>query len=100
MRLGEFIEARIEPILAEWESFASTLLPAAARLDSEALRDHAKAMLEAIAEDLSREQSAEAEILKSKGLAPSVEGAPRTAAQRHASLRARDGFDINQMAAE
>jgi hypothetical protein len=47
-----------------------------------------------------REQSAEAEILKSKGLTPSVEGAPRTAAQRHASLPARDGFDINQMAAE
>lgn len=100
MRLGEFIAARLEPILAEWESFASTLLPAAARLDSEALRDHARAMLEAIADDLKREQSAEAGILKSKGLAPRVEGAPPTAAQSHASLRARDGFDINQMAAE
>ncbi len=100
MRLADFILARLEPILAEWESFAATLLPAAANLDGEALRDHAKAMLEAIAEDLSHEQSREAQQLKSKGLAPIVDGAPPTAAQTHATLRARDGFDINQLTAE
>jgi hypothetical protein len=62
MRLADFILARLEPILVEWEAFAATLLPAAARMDSEALRDHAKAMLEAIATDLSLEQSSEAQV--------------------------------------
>lgn len=100
MRLGEFILARLEPILVEWEGFASTLLPAAARLDSLALRDHARLMLEAIADDLSRDQSAEAQVLKSKGLARAVDGAPRTAAQEHATLRAHDGFNIQQVTAE
>ena len=100
MRLGDFILHRLEPILAEWESFAASLQPAASHLDGEALRDHAEAMLRAIALDMSTEQSDEAQALKSKGLAPTVEGAPVTAAQSHASLRARDGFDINQMASE
>ena len=100
MRLAEFILARLEPILVEWEAFAATLLPAATHLDSETLRDHAKAMLEAIAKDLSQEQSSEAQELKSKGLAPRIDSAPATAAQNHATSRARDGFDINQMAAE
>ena len=100
MRLAEFILARLEPILVEWEAFAATLLPVAAHLDREALRDHAKAMLEAIATDLSQEQSSEAQELKSKGLAPRIDGAPTTAAQSHATLRARDGFDVNQMTSE
>jgi signal transduction histidine kinase len=100
MRLGAFILHRLEPILAEWETFAATLLPAASHLNSEALRDHAEAMLKAIALDMSTEQSGEAQALKSKGLAPSIDGAPRTAAQSHATLRARDGFDINQMTSE
>jgi len=100
MRLGEFILHRLEPILAEWEAFAATLLPAASHLNSEALRDHAEAMLKAIALDMSTEQSGEAQALKSKGLAPRIDGASRTAAQSHATLRARDGFDLNQMTSE
>lgn len=100
MRLGVFILDRLEPILADWEAFAATLLPAASQLDSAGLRDHAEAMLRAIALDMSTEQSGEAQAAKSKGLAPSIDGAPRTAAQSHATLRARDGFDINQMTSE
>jgi signal transduction histidine kinase len=37
---------------------------------------------------------------KAKGRAPTEAGAPETAAQTHAVLRARDGFDINQLVAE
>jgi signal transduction histidine kinase len=100
VRLAQFILASLNPILTEWEAFAGTLLPAAGRLDSEGLRDHAEAMLRAIALDLASEQSEQVQLLKSQGLAPEVAGAPRTAAQTHATLRARDGFDINQMTAE
>ena len=100
MRLGNFIAAHMEPILKEWDAFAATLQPAAGRLDSSELRDHAKAMLDAIVLDLAQYQSAEEQKLKSQGLAPEAPGELPTAAQTHATLRARDGFDINQMAAE
>jgi signal transduction histidine kinase len=100
MRLADFILHEMEAILAEWEAFAATLLPAASGLDSLALRDHAKHILEAVAKDLNAPQTREAQSEKSKGRAPRVEGAPETAAQTHAVLRARGGFDINQLVAE
>jgi signal transduction histidine kinase len=100
MRLAEFILRDMEAILSEWEVFAATLLPAATGLDSLALRDHAQHILEAVAKDLSTPQTREAQSEKSKGRAPKVERAPETAAQTHAVLRARGGFDINQLVAE
>jgi signal transduction histidine kinase len=100
MRLADFILSNMETILGEWEEFAATLLPAAAGMTSLALRDHAKQILEAVANDLSTPQTKEAEAEKSKGRAPKLAGASETAAQTHAMLRARSGFDINQLAAE
>jgi signal transduction histidine kinase len=100
MRFAEFIRRNMEAILAEWEAFATTLLPAAAGMTSLALRDHAQQILEAVAKDLTTLQTREARSEKSKGRAPEVVGAPETAAQTHAVLRARSGFDINQLVAE
>lgn len=100
MRLAEFILQDMEAILAQWEEFAATLLPAAASLSSLALRDHAQNILEAVAKDLSNSQTRDAQSEKSKGRAPRVDGAPETAAQTHAVLRARSGFDIIQLVAE
>lgn len=100
MRLAEFILQHMRAIVKEWEAFAGTLLPAATGLDSLALRDHAQQILEAIAADLSTPQTREAQSEKSKGRAPAIAGAPETAAQTHAVLRARGGFDIIQLVAE
>ncbi|CAB3802952.1 sensor histidine kinase [Pararobbsia alpina] len=100
MRLADFILRDMESILAQWEAFAGTLLPAAAHMRSLALRDHAEQILEAVAKDLSTPQTREAQTAKSRGQAPKLAGAPETAAQTHALLRARGGFDINQLAAE
>ncbi len=100
MRLADFIRHNSETILAEWEAFAATLLPAASGMTSLALRDHAKPILEAVAKDLSMPQTKEAQSEKSKGRATKLLGAPETAAETHAVLRARSGFDINQLAAE
>jgi signal transduction histidine kinase len=100
MRLAHFILRDMEHILVEWEAFASSLLPAAADMTSLALRDHAKQILQAVAKDLSTPQTKEAQIDKSWGRAPKVVGATETAAQTHAVLRARGGFDINQLASE
>jgi len=100
MRLADFILDNMETILEEWEAFAATLLPAAAGMTSLALRDDAKQILEAVAKDLSTPQTKEAQDEKSKGRASQLTDAPETAAQTHAVLRARSGFDINQLAAE
>ena len=100
MRLAEFILHDMEAILANWEAFAATLLPAAEAMTPLALRDHAQHILEAVAKDLTIPQTREAQSEKSKGRAPAVTGAPETAAQTHAVLRARSGFDINQLVAE
>jgi signal transduction histidine kinase len=99
MRLADFILRDMEAIVAQWEAFAATL-PAAAHLEASALRDHAPQILTAVAQDLTTAQTREAQRKKSMGQAPKLIDAPATAAQTHALLRARSGFDINQLAAE
>ena len=100
MRLADFIVNRMEAILAEWEAFATTLLPGAGSMTSLALRDHAQSILEAVAKDLTTPQTREAQSEKSKGRVPEVLGAEETAAKTHGLLRATSGFDINQLVAE
>ena len=100
MRMAEFILTGMENILTEWESFAATLLPAASRMTPLALRDHARQILEAVAKDLQTDQTKQAQTDKSQGKASPLPGAPETAAQTHALLRAKSGFDINQLVAE
>lgn len=100
MRLADFILSDMEHIVAEWEAFAATRLPAARRMSALALRDHAEPILRAVAADLRTPQTAAEQIGKSRGEAPVIEGAPATAAQTHGLLRAQSGFDINQMASE
>ncbi len=100
MTLADFIERNRETILAEWVAFAGTMLPAADDMVASELRDHAPKILEAISKDLRSRQSREAQYEKSQGRAPVVEDAPDTAAEIHAVLRARSGFDINQLVAE
>jgi signal transduction histidine kinase len=57
MRLADFIERDTEAILREWETFAAAQLPAAADMDSLALRDHAAQLLRAIVKDISSPQN-------------------------------------------
>ena len=100
MRLADFILRDMESILIEWEAFAATLFPASADPGRLVLRDHAQQILEAVARDLSTSQTRRAQAEKSKGRARKLTGAPETAAETHAVLRAKSGFDINQLAAE
>ena len=57
-------------------------------------------ILEAFASDLRTDQSDEQELKKSLGLASSAGDGKATAAQTHALLRAKAGFDIIQMVSE
>jgi signal transduction histidine kinase len=94
-----FIIDHLDEIVAEWESFATTVSPASATMDPSALRDHAKQMLQAIAKDIETWQSARQRDLKSKGLGP-VLTEVETAAETHGSLRHMAGFDLTEVVAE
>jgi signal transduction histidine kinase len=100
MRLVDFIADHMESILVEWEAFAATRTPAAEDMSLLELRDHAAHILEAITKDLANAQDAHSQWEKSLGRALVPPDAPETAAQTHAVLRSRSGFDINQLVAE
>ena len=48
MRLADFIATNLEPILAEWEAFARTHIPAGEAMDVAGLRDHAADILKTV----------------------------------------------------
>jgi signal transduction histidine kinase len=100
LRLADFITRDMENILVHWQAFAATCLPAAASMTPLALRDHSEAILQAVAKDLSTAQTRDVQAAKSQGLIVPPAGAPETAAQAHAVLRAKCGFDIDQLASE
>lgn len=100
MTLADFLERHTTSILAEWEAFARTCMPAAGYMSDLELRDHAREILHAIAADLRQPQTPLQQRAKSQGLAPVVLNAAETMAQTHAILRARSGFDIRQLVSE
>ncbi|HEX9960139.1 MAG TPA: sensor histidine kinase [Pyrinomonadaceae bacterium] len=99
MKLSKFIIENMEAILTEWESFAKTILPAAETMDSPALRDHAKQILEAVAKDIETSQTDRQQSDKSKDLAP-VPAGRESAATTHGALRHLAGFDLKQLGSE
>jgi signal transduction histidine kinase len=98
-RLSHFLRDKVEPILAEWETFARSL-PGGGAMNVAALRDHAKEMLIAIAADLERPQSDRAQDEKARGGSDAATARDTTAAQEHGTGRAGSGFTIGQMVAE
>jgi len=99
MKLYEFINANIEEIITEWETFAHTLTPAAETMSDGALRDHAKEILRAIVLDIETTQNPVQQAEKSKGLAAD-EGDPHSAASVHGALRQASSFSLLQLSAE
>jgi signal transduction histidine kinase len=98
MRLATFIRSNIEQISADWELFAATLLPEE-EFSASVLRDGIVDMLNEIAIDMDRAQSAEQQQGKS-------EGNPRRyqhiedAAERHALARVKMGLSSRQVISE
>ena len=86
LQLSGFIEQHMDEIVAEWESFACTLLPAAATTSALALRDHARPILRAIAREIDSGQ-------------PGTAG-EETAATAHGALWHLSGFNLLQLGAE
>lgn len=97
MRLADFIRAEIEPILQDWEAFAKTLL-SAKHMSKSGLRDHAKDMLLAIADDLDTPQSETEQVAKSKGHESVDDG--ETWAEVHGGDRHISGFSVMETVSE
>lgn len=69
-------------------------------MDVGALRDHAKGMLTAIADDLDDPQTLEEQTGKAHGESDASADTVPTAAQEHGAGRAESGFTVGQMVAE
>jgi len=101
MRLHEFITANVEALLDDWERYA-VQIPAAREMNKEELRDHAREMLETIAKDLTTPQSADEQQKKSEGAGQGKgnEAKSESAAQKHASVRMKAGFTVEDLISE
>lgn len=102
MRLAEFILANIEPILAEWEAFARSLLPGAT-MTIVALRDDAGSILKATARDMQNRQTLEQQESKSKGdggAATVASDRLDNASELHGAERVGSGFHITDVVSE
>lgn len=100
MKLSEFLTLEAEAILVAWDEFAATVSHQGLVLDKQALRDHAAEILQTIARDMERPQTAAQQLEKSKGLRDSVTSSPDTAAETHADTRMISGFAIDAMITE
>lgn len=94
MKLARFIQTRMEQLLDDWEAAAVEIAPEMEGEDSRALRDHARQMLEFIAEDLLIPQSKQESARKALGKAKSY---PSAAGQGHGTGRLDQGMSILQL---
>lgn len=99
MNLSKYIIENLEAILQEWENFAKTKFPVNEQDNIRQLRDHAKAMLLKIADDLDHQQSSLEQVQKSKGEAHTI-SQQDSAATLHGADRMEAGLDINDVIAE
>ncbi|BCX65932.1 MULTISPECIES: sensor histidine kinase [Pseudomonas] len=100
MRLPDFITQQADRIVDEWEQFAKTITPSAEYMDRVALRDHAKAILLAAAQDMTKPQSANEQMAKARGDGPEKTPSLDEAGASHGELRHTVGFDLVQMTSE
>jgi signal transduction histidine kinase len=99
MKLHAFIQDNLDAIVDEWETFASTILPAANTMSDLALRDHAREILVAIVKDMQASQT-ELERRTRSRQAPFAPSAAQTMAAAHGALRHAAGFDLGQVVSE
>jgi signal transduction histidine kinase len=99
MKISKFITQNMEEILVEWEAFAATFGAAAAKMSTEELRDHAKQILQFVAQDVQIEETAHEIEAKSHGLGASL-GSDLTASSIHGRMRFASGFTLSQLIAE
>jgi signal transduction histidine kinase len=98
MRLSSFIRQKSESIIAEWENFARTLVPASSDMSPLSLRNHISYILAFIADDIDSLQTDAEQFTKSRGEKPKASS--NSVAETHAALRQAGGFNLDQMVSE
>ncbi|MET3900296.1 signal transduction histidine kinase [Devosia sp. UYZn731] len=98
MRLSAFIRGNSQAIIAEWESFARSLVPAADGMTPLSLRNHISFILDFIADDIDTVQTDTEQVDKSRGKKP--KSPMDSVAEIHAALRQAGGFNLDQMVSE
>jgi signal transduction histidine kinase len=98
MRLSAFIRQHSKEIIAEWETFAGTLVPASEGMTPLSLRNHISYILAFIADDIDSAQTDSEQVKKSHGEKP--KDAMVSVAEIHAALRQAGGFNLDQMVSE
>jgi signal transduction histidine kinase len=99
MRLSDFIRAHSEEIAKEWEAFARTCSPAAAKMNVDQLRDHILPLLRFVADDMDAPQTGFEQSEKAQGRQPLAK-VEASEAEKHAALRVIDGFTVDQVIGE
>ncbi len=99
MKLAAFITTNLEQILEEWDVFAKTLFPANPGASELMLRDHAREILQEVAQDIETSQSPEQQTTKSRGESPQKVD-PKSAAGIHGTVRHNSGFTLVQLTSE
>lgn len=99
MNLSKFIIIHMEEVLVEWEEFATTFGAATDKMSSLELRDHAKQILDFVANDIQGEQSSEQTDAKSHGR-QTDSTSDDSASMVHGRLRYASGFTLLQLIAE
>lgn len=100
-RLADFILSNLEPILAQWETFARNLAPGPA-MSVIALRNHAEIILRATARDMVSPQTPLQQSEKSKGHGGggTESGRLNHASEEHAIARLGEGFNLVEVVSE
>ena len=89
----------MEQILVEWEAFALSFGAVADKMSSHELRDHAKQILEFVAQDIQTAETKKQTDAKSKGHGTNEAGSD-SASSIHGELRYASGFTLLQLIAE
>src|ERR1700744_2354757 len=97
MRLFDFIQLNHARIGQSWDEFASRLTSFAQGLNLPSLRDDLDALLDAICQDIGRQEISQSDEKKERGMAP---GAVERLAAKHAQMRLSQGFNLRHVAAE
>jgi signal transduction histidine kinase len=100
VHLADFILENIEPILAEWEAFARTILPVTAGMTQEQLRDEAARILRDVARDMKLDQTGGEQQAKSEGRRVRVLSRDGSAAEAHSTDRQDSGFTLIELVSE
>ena len=101
MRFSAFILENLDQIVEEWVGFARQLSPTTAKMSAQALANHSRKILTAIAKDMEIAQDEAARRTKGKGHAARPGDAhEETAATAHGGVRLLDGMDLDEMVSE